>query len=76
MKGIPSKESIVVTITSLKGDIFCITTTILQDTYYIYMVQNNAATKLGSGKNPIELEDKYIGEREKLLKRLEKLQDE
>lgn len=76
MKGISSKESIVVTITSLKGDIFCITTTILQDTYYIYMVQNNAATKLGSGKNPIELEDKYIGEREKLLKRLEKLQDE
>jgi hypothetical protein len=76
MKGIPSKESIVVTIISLKGDIFCITTTILQDTYYIYRVQNNAATKLGSGKNPIELEDKYIGEREKLLKRLEKLQDE
>lgn len=76
MKGIPSKESIVVTMISLKGDIFCITTTILQDTYYIYRVQNNAATKLGSGKNPIELEDKYIGEREKLLKRLEKLQDE
>lgn len=76
MKGIPSKESIVVTITSLKGDIFCITTTILQDTYYIYKIKNNTATKLGSGKNPIELEDKYIGEREKLLKRLEKLQDE
>ena len=76
MKGIPSKESIVVTVTSLKGDIFCITTTILQDTYYIYKIKNNTATKLGSGKNPIELEDKYIGEREKLLKRLEKLQDE
>lgn len=76
MKGIPSKESIVVTITSLKGDIFCITTTILQDTYYIYKIKDNTATKLGSGKNPIELEDKYIGEREKLLKRLEKLQDE
>ncbi len=76
MRGIPSKESIVVTITSLKGDTFCITTTILQDAYYIYRVQNNTATKLGSGKNPIELEDKYIGEREKLLKRLEKLQDE
>lgn len=76
MKGISSKEFVAATITSLKGEIFCITTTMFQDIYYIYKIKDNVATKLGSGKSPTELEDKHIGEREKLLKRLEKLQDE
>jgi hypothetical protein len=76
MKGIPSKEIVMTEIKSLKGETFYITTTALHDTYYIYQIKDNAATKLGSGKNPLDLEDKYIGEREKALKRLEKMTDE
>lgn len=76
MKGVPSKEIVMTKITSLNGETFYITTTALRDTYYIYKIQNNAATKLGSGKNPMTLEDKFIGDREKALKRLEEMTDE
>lgn len=76
MKGIPSKEIVVTNITSLNGETFYITTTVLRDTYYIYKITNNTAAKLGSGKNPLALEDKFIGDREKALKRLEKMVDE
>ena len=76
MKGIPSNQIIMTEIISLKGETFYITMTALRDTYYIYKIQNNTATKLGSGQNPLTLEDKFIGEREKLLKRLEKITNE
>lgn len=76
MKGISSKEIIMTEIKSLKGETFYVTTTALRDTYYIYKIENNVATKLGNGKSPMVLEDKYIGEREKVLKRLEKMTDE
>jgi hypothetical protein len=76
MKGLPSKEIVMTEIKSLKGETFYITTTALRDTYYIYKIANNVATKLGSNKSPLVLEDKYIGEREKALKRLEKMIDE
>ena len=76
MKGIPSKEIIMTEVRSLKGEAFYITTTALRDAYYNYKIKDNAATKLGSGKSPIELEIKYINEQEKILKRWEKLTDE
>ena len=76
MKGIPSKEIIMTEVRSLKGETFYITTTALRDTYYIYKIANSTAARLGSSKNPLILEDKYIGEREKVLKRLEKMTDE
>lgn len=75
MKGISSKEIIMTEIKSLKGETFYVTTTALRDIYYIYKIADNVATKLGSSKNPLALEDKYIGEREKVLKRLEKMID-
>lgn len=75
MKGLPSKEIVMTEIKSLKGETFYITTTALRDTYYIYKIANSAATKLGSSKNPLALEDKYIGDRDKALKRLEKMID-
>ena len=76
MKGIPSKELILTEIKSLEGETFYITTTTLRDTYYIYNIKDNAATKLGSGKSPTELEIKYINEQEKILKRWETFKDE
>lgn len=76
MKGLPSKEIVMTEIKSLKGETFYITTTALRDTYYIYKITNNVATKLGSNKSPLVLEDKYIGDRDKALKRLEKMIDE
>lgn len=76
MKGIPSKEIIMTEVRSLKGETFYITTTALRDTYYIYKIANSTAARLGSSKNPLILEEKYIGEREKVLKRLEKMTDE
>lgn len=76
MKGISSKEIIMTEIKSLKGETFYVTTTALRDIYYIYKIADNVATKLGSGKNPMTLEDKFIGDREKALKRLEEMTDE
>lgn len=76
MKGLPSKEIIMTEIKSLKGETFYVTTTALRDIYYIYKIADNVATKLGSGKSPMVLEDKYIGDRDKALKRLEKMIDE
>lgn len=76
MKGIPSKEIIMTEIKSLEGETFYITTTALRDTYYIYRIQDNTATKLGSGKSPTALETKYINEQEKILKRWETFKDE
>ena len=76
MKGIPSKEIIMTEVTSLKGEVFYITTTALRDAYYIYKIQDNTATKLGGSKSPTELETKYINEQEKILKRWETFKDE
>ena len=75
MKGISSKEIIMTEIKSLKGETFYVTTTALRDIYYIYKIADNVVTKLGSGKSPMVLEDKYIGNRDKALKRLEKMID-
>lgn len=75
MKGISSKEIIMTEIKSLKGETFYVTTTALRDIYYIYKIADNVATKLGGGKSPMVLEDKYIGDRDKALKRLEKMID-
>lgn len=75
MKGISSKEIIMTEIKSLKGETFYVTTTALRDIYYIYKIADNVVTKLGSGKSPMVLEDKYIGDRDKALKRLEKMID-
>lgn len=60
MKGIPSSQYVVVTILSSNSKTFYITTTALQDLYYIYEVKDNVATKLGSSKNPLDLENKYV----------------
>ena len=75
MKGISSKEIIMTEIKSLKGETFYVTTTALRDIYYIYKIADNVVTKLGSGKSPMVLEDKNIGDRDKALKRLEKMID-
>lgn len=70
MKGLPSKKIVMTEIKSLKGETFYITTTALRDIYYIYKIANSAVTKLGSSKNPLALEDKYIEEREKSIKKI------
>jgi hypothetical protein len=59
MVGIPSTETIWVTITDDLGDEYVITSKTTRDMYYIYRLEKDKAVKLGKNENPLELE-KFI----------------
>lgn len=60
MVGIPSTETIWVTITDDLGDEYFITSKLDRNTYYLYRLENNKAIKLGKNENPLELENQFI----------------
>jgi hypothetical protein len=59
MIGIPSNETIWVTITDDLGDEYIITSKSTRDMYYIYRLERDNVVKLGKNENPLELE-KFI----------------
>lgn len=56
MIGLPSNETIWVTITDDLGDEYVITSKATRDVYYIYRLEKDKAVKLGKNENPLELE--------------------
>ena len=56
MIGIPSNETIWVTLTDNLGDEYVITSKVTRDMYYIYRIEKDKAVKLGKNENPLELE--------------------
>lgn len=56
MIGVPSNETIWVTITDDLGDEYVITSKSTRDMYYIYRLEKDKAVKLGKNENPVELE--------------------
>lgn len=60
MTDIPNNETIWVEITDDLGDEYVITSKSDRGVYYIYRLENGKAVKLGSGENPLKLEDKFI----------------
>lgn len=56
MIGLPSNETIWVTITDDLGDEYVITSRATRDMYYIYRLEKDKAVKLGKNENPLELE--------------------
>lgn len=59
--GIPANEKVWVKYTALDGTIYYITSDRYnRNTYFIYQIVENEATKLGEGADPSELEIKYI----------------
>lgn len=56
MIGVPSNETIWVTITDDLGDEYVITSKTTRDMYYIYRLEKDKAVKLGKNENPLELE--------------------
>ena len=62
MIGIPSTETVWVTITDNLGDEYVITSKSDRNTYYLYRLENNKAVKLGKNENPLELENQFIQE--------------
>jgi hypothetical protein len=60
MVGIPSTETIWVTITDDLGDEYVITSKSDRNIYYLYRLEKEKAIKLGKGDNPLELEEKFI----------------
>ena len=62
MTGIPNNEIIWLQRTSKDGTLYYVTSKALRDTYYIYEIIDNKATKIGKGPNPSALELKFIKE--------------
>ena len=60
MVGIPSTETVLVTITDDLGDEYVITSKSDRNVYYLYRLEKEKAVKLGKGDNPLELEEKFI----------------
>ena len=56
MIGIPSNETVWVTITDDLGDEYVITSKITREVYYLYRLEKDNAIKLGNNENPLELE--------------------
>lgn len=56
MIGIPSNETIWVTITDDLGDEYVITSKVTRDVYYLYRLEKDKVVKLGKNENPLELE--------------------
>lgn len=60
MTGIPSTEHIWLQLKTESGNMYYITSkTNDRSLYFIYKIENDKATKLGKGKDPLALEDKY-----------------
>lgn len=61
INGIPKTEQIWIKRTTLKGEIFYITSKESNRSYYfLYKMEEDKAVKLGKSKSPVELERKYI----------------
>ena len=59
--GIPKTETIWVTYTSEKGEVYHITAkTKNRDYYYLYKIVDSKAQKLGRARTPTELEEKFL----------------
>ena len=56
MIGLPSNETIWVTITDDLGDEYVITSKSDRNIYYLYRLEKDKAIKLGKNENPLELE--------------------
>ena len=56
MIGLPSNETIWVTITDDLGDEYIITSKATREMYYLYRLEKDKAVKLGKNENPLELE--------------------
>lgn len=62
INGIPKTEKRWVKRTTIKGEVFYITSKENDRSYYfIYKMEGDKAVKLGKSKSPVELEGKYIG---------------
>ena len=57
MIGVPSTETVWVTITDDLGDEYVITSKATRDMYYLYRLEKDKAIKLGKNENPLELEN-------------------
>ena len=57
MIGIPSTETVWVTITDDLGDEYVITSKSDRNIYYLYRLEKDKAVKLGKNENPLELEN-------------------
>ena len=57
MIGIPSTETVWVTITDDLGDEYVITSKSDRNIYYLYRLEKDKAIKLGKNENPLELEN-------------------
>lgn len=57
--GIPSTEIVWTTQKTLSGNTYYITSKKQRDMYFIYKRIDDKAVKIGKGKNPAELLDKY-----------------
>lgn len=59
--GIPKTETIWVTYTNLKGEVYHTTAKINnRDYYYLYKMVDDKAHKLGRARTPTELEEKFL----------------
>lgn len=56
MIGLPSNETIWVTITDDLGDEYVITSKSDRNIYYLYRLEKDKAIKLSKNENPLELE--------------------
>jgi hypothetical protein len=56
MVGIPSTDTVWVTITDDLGDEYVITSKSDRNIYYLYRLEKEKAVKLGKNENPLELE--------------------
>lgn len=57
MIGVPSTETVWVTITDDLGDEYVITSKSDRNIYYLYRLEKDKAVKLGKNENPLELEN-------------------
>lgn len=60
MNGIRKNERIWATIKSSNGVFYITSKNDSRDMYYIYKEENEKAVKIGKGKNPLDLERRYI----------------
>ena len=58
--GIPKGETLQLTYTTLKGEVYYITSKPNCESYFLYKNEGGKANKIAKGSNPPELEKKYI----------------
>ena len=60
LKTLPPSERLWLTVTSVSGAVFYITSKDTRDAYYIYVRSDSGYVRLGKGKTPPELENKFV----------------